>query len=169
MLPDLLFPTALLPGSLLFLFYGLVMLLSADKYLPTAGWGKSTLELVRKRPIQFGKRVAGFCLTVAILWIFAVPAISWMVHLLSGHAAPASSSLNGTHWDLLALGIGAVLVGYFMFTWPKKWVQSLLALDKEKLQDVATRRIWTLYIQVAGLYFAVLSLMSFSDFVRSLR
>jgi hypothetical protein len=68
------------------------------------------------------------------------------------------SSPRGTGWDSLAAGIGAVLVGYAMFTWPRKWVEGLFALDKEKLLDVPTRRISTLYIQVAGLYFDVFSL-----------
>ena len=169
MLPGLLFPTGLLLASLLFLFHGLVLFLAPDKYVPTSAWGQTTIKLVRKRPIQFGKRFAGFCLTVAILWILTVPAVSWILRLLSTRGFATSSSLHGTRWDLLALGIGAVLAGYFMFAWPKKWVEGLFALDKEKLQDVATRRIWTLYIQVAGLYFAVFSLLTFSDFVRSLR
>jgi hypothetical protein len=167
--PELLFPTGLLLVSLLFLFHGLVLLLAPDKYVPTSAWGQTTIKLVRKRPIQFGKRFAGFCLTVAILCIFTVPAILWIFRLLSSRIVAAPSSPRGTRWDLLAVGIGAVLVGYFMFTWPKKWVEALFALDKEKLQDVATRRIWTLYIQVAGLYFVVFSLLTFNDFVRSLR
>jgi len=56
-----------------------------------------------------------------------------------------------------------------MFAWPRKGVEALFALDKAKLQDVATRKIWGLYIQVTGLYCAVLALLAFSDFVRSLR
>jgi hypothetical protein len=169
MLPDLLFPTALLLTSLLFLFHGLVLLMAPDKYVPTSVWGQTTIKLARKQPIQFGKRFAGFCLTVAILWMFTVPVISWILRLFSARGVATPSSLSGTRWDLLAVGIGAVLVGYFMFAWPKKWVEALFALDKERLQDVATRRLWTLYIQVAGLNFAVFSLLTFSEFARSLR
>ena len=169
MLPELLFPTALLLGSLLGLFHGLVLLLAPDKYVPTASWDRTTLRLVRKRPNQVGKRFAGLCLTVAILWIFTVPAISWIFHLPSATAASGFSSQSRKRWDLLAFGIGAILVGYFMFTWPKQGVEALFTLDKKKLQDVATRRIWTLYVQVFGLCFAVFALMLFSDFVRSLR
>lgn len=70
MLPELLFPAEMLLMSLLFLFHGLVLLLAPDKYLPTSAWGQTTIKLVRKGPIHFGKRFAGFCLTVAILSVF---------------------------------------------------------------------------------------------------
>jgi hypothetical protein len=133
MLPDLLFPTGMLLISLLGLFHGLVLLLAPDKYVPTSTWGQTSIKLVRKRPFQFGKRFAGFCLTAMILWIFTVPAISWILRLLFTCGVEGSSSLRGTRWDLLAVGIGAVLVGYFMFAWPRKWVEALFALDKEKL------------------------------------
>jgi hypothetical protein len=158
MLPDLLFPTALLLTSLLFLFHGLVLLMAPEKCVPTSVWGQPTIKPARKQPIQFGKRFAGFCLTVAILWMFTVPVISWILRLFSARGVATPSSLRGT-----------VLVGYFMFARPKKWVEALFALDKERLQDVATRRLWTLYIQVAGLNFAAFSLLTFSQFVRSLR
>jgi hypothetical protein len=169
MLSELLFPTGLLLASLLFVFHGLVLLIAPDKYVPTSAWGQTTVKLARKPPIQFGKRFAGFCLTVAILWLFTVPAISSILRALSTPGAARSVPLEGTRWALLAVGIGAVSAGYFMIVWPKRWVEALFAMDKNKLQDVATQRIWTVYIQVAGLYLTVFSLLTFTDFVRTLR
>jgi len=171
MLADLLFPTALLLVSFLFLFHGLVLLLAPDKYISTLARDQTTIRLVRKRPVQYGQRFTGFFLTAGILWIFTVPAIERILHLISAHGVSGDGNVSpgNTRWDLLAVAIGEVLLGYFMISWPKKWVEALFVRDKEKLQDPATRRIWTLYIQLAGLYFSVFSLLLFVDFAKSLR
>ena len=172
MLLNLVFPTALLLLSFLFLFHGLVLLLAPDRYIPTLAGDQQTLRLVRKRPIQFGKRFAGFFLTAIILWIFTVSAVEKIWHLVTVHGLPGDGNAyfgDTNRWGLLAVSIGAVLVGYFMLMWPEKWVKELFRMDIEKLQDLATRKLWTLYIQLAGLYCSAFALVAFVGFVRRLR
>jgi hypothetical protein len=169
MLLNLLFPTARLLLSFLFLFHALVLLLAPDRYIPTLKGNLYTIKLVRRRAIQFGKRFAGFFLTAIILWAYTVPAVEKIFRLVTVQGFSGDGNVfvgDPIRWGLLAVSIGAVLIGYFMFMWPDKWVKELFRNDMEKLQDPATRKLWTLYIQLVGVCCSVFSLVIFVSLVR---
>jgi len=162
MLLNLLFPTALLLLSFLFLFHGLVLLLAPDRYIPALAGNQRTIT----------KRFAGFFLATIIFRLFTVPAVEKIWHLVTDYGPSGEGNVffgDTNRWGLLTISIGAVLVGYFMVMWPEKWVKELFRLDIEKLQDPAARKLWTLYIQLAGLYCSAFSLVAFVGFVRRLR
>jgi len=165
------FMTGLLLASLLFIFHGCVLLFAPDRYLPIYGWGSGEFRLVRKPPIQLGKRFLGLCLSVAIIWIFTVPAVSWMLHPRPSTITYGESPLprGVARWDLLILSAFVVTCSYFLLTRAERSVALMFAADKSRLQDKTTLRLWTIYVQLAALFFLVWSLLPLSQFVVSLR
>lgn len=171
MLEDWVFMTAVLMGSLLFIFHGCVLLLAPGRYLPLYSLGQTELKFARKPPLELGKRVLGLCFSTAILWLFTRPAILWMLHptavkISSGNSA---SPHGIARWGLLALSIFLVLCSYYLMTQPEKSVELLFAADKSKLKDKSTLRLWTIYVQLGGFFSIVWALFSLSDFIKSLR
>ncbi len=134
-------------------------------------WGQAELKLVRKPPLGLRKRVIGLCLSVAILWVFTLPAISWMLHPKVDKISWGESPLprGMPRWDLLALSVFVVTCSCFLMTRPDKSVELLFAADKSKLEDKTTLRHWTIYVQVGALFFLVWSLLPISQFIRSLQ
>jgi hypothetical protein len=164
--------TGLLLASLLFIFHGCVLLFAPGRYLPTYTWSPGEIRLVRKPPIQLGKKVLGLCLFVAIIWIFTVPAISWMLHPRPSTITSGESPLprGVVRWDLLILSAFVVTCSYFLLTRAERSVELMFAADKSRLQqDKTTLRLWTIYVQMAALFFLVWSLLPLSQFVVSLR
>ena len=171
MLENWVFMTGLLLASLLFAFHGCVLLFAPDRYLPMYSWRPGELRLVPKPPIYLGKRFAGLCLALAVICIFTVPAISWMLHPRPGTITSGESPLprGVARWDLLILSAFVITSGYFLFTRPENSVELLFSADKSKLQDKTTLRLWTIYVQSAALFFLVWSLLPLSNFILSLR
>jgi hypothetical protein len=165
------FWVALFLGSLLALFHGLVLLFAPAKYIPTYAWGEASLKLTHKESFQWGKRFLGLCSCVLIGWLFTRPAISWMLHPTRGELSGFESSAphDMARWDRLAIGVFALACGCFLFLRPEKAVEAVFSADKSKLQDRATRMLWTIYIEIFALCIAVWSLLPFGDFIKSLR
>lgn len=171
MLDGWVFETALLIVSLVLLFHGCILLFAPDRYIPISTWGPSSLRLVRKSPLQIGKRFVGLCLSVAIIGLFTLPAVSWMLHPKPGDISYGESPLPRTmaRWDLLGVAIVAIGCGYLLFMRPKKSVESLFAADINKLQDKTTLRLWIFYVRMSAYFFMVWSLLPLANFIRSLR
>ncbi len=144
MLESWVFMVALLLVSTLFLFHGLVLLIAPHKYLPQYEWGNpSKLELRRKPPLYMGRRFAGLCIAVLVAKMFVRPAIHWILH-----PAPATVSWGESllprgmvRWDLLALGILAIGIGYYLVRRPETSVRLMFTADEGKLSDKSTRRL----------------------------
>jgi hypothetical protein len=169
MLDSWLFGIALLLGSLLVLFHGCILLFCPNRYIPSRTWGQGSLKLVRKPPLQIGKRFGGLCVSVAIIWFFTLPAISWILHPKpDGRSSGESLPRMMVRWDLLGVAIFAIVCGYLLLMRTEKSVESLFAADRDKLQDKTTFRLWTIYVQVAAFLFVVWSLLPLSDFIKSL-
>jgi hypothetical protein len=171
MLENWVIMSGLLIGSLLFLFHGCVLLLAPNRYPPSSSWGQSELKLVRKPQSDLGKRVVGLCLSIAVFWMFMLPAISWMLHPGAVEISSGASPLpHGTaRWDLLALSTFLISCSSFMMAKTQESVELMFSADKTKLRDKTTLRFWTIYIQLAALYFIVCSLILISDFLKSSR
>ena len=123
-------------------------------------WGAPSLRLVRKPPFQFWKRVGGFCL----------PAIFHISGVKMGVVPKDATITPGTvRWDMLGLSLFVILGGYALLIRADQSVEMMFSADRSKLQDKLTRRLWTLYVQFAGLSFLVWSLLPISDFLKSFR
>jgi len=170
MLDSWVFRIALLLLSLLFLFHGCVLLFCPNRYIPSRGWGQGSLRLVRKPPLQIGKRFGGLCLSGAIIWFVTLPTISWILHPkpqgVSSGESPVPRMM--VRWDLLVVAIFAIACGYLLFMRTQKSVESLFAADTDMLQDKTTFRLWTTYLQATALFLVVWSLLPLSDFIKSL-
>lgn len=171
MLEDRLFGAALCLGSLLFIFHGCVLLFAPDRYLPLGSWGEPTIKLVREPPREIGKRVFGLCLSLAILFIFLLPGLLMLLHPEGKGVSFGNSPLprGMARWDMLGLGLFALLCGYLLLLKPERSVEMLFSTDKSKLEDMTTRRLWKTYVQLGGCCCLVWSLLPFSAFIGSLR
>lgn len=170
MLDSGIFKIAVLLVSLLFLFHGCILLFCPDRYIPSYNWGQGTLRLVRKPPLQIGKRFAGLCLSGAIIWFITLPVILGILHPKAEGISFGESPFSqmAVRWDLLGVGIFAIACGYLLFMRTEKTVESLFSADRDKLQDKVTFRLWTIYIQMAALFSVVWSLLPLSNFIKSL-
>jgi hypothetical protein len=171
MLENWIFMTGFLGFSLIFLFHGCILLIAPDRYIPSYTWGQPNLVLVRKRPFELGKRFLGLFFSGLAVWVFARPAIIWMLHPTKREISWGPSPLpqGMARWDMLGLALFALVCGYFLFTRPEKSVELMFTADRTKLNDKTTLRLWTLETQVFAFLFMVWSLLPMADFVRSLR
>ena len=166
------FAFALLLVSSLFLFHGLVLLIAPQKSLPTYSWGEQPkLELHRKPLLHLGKRFLGLCITVLVGGAFLRPAMKLMLHPTLSESSWGKSPLpsGSARWDLLVLGLFAATIGYYLMLQPGKLVVLMFAADESRLQNRNTRRLWTTYVRVAGVYAIAFSLLVFGQFIKSLR
>jgi hypothetical protein len=170
MLETWVFMTAFLGFCLIALFHGCVLLFAPDRYIPNH-WDQPSLRLVRKPPLQLGKRFSGMCLTVMIVWIFLRPVVTWMLHPVKRELISNQSPLpeGMARWDMLGITLFAWVCGYFLFTRSKRSVELMFSADRSKLQDKTTFRLWMLEVQAAGLLFVVWSLIPMAEFIESLR
>jgi hypothetical protein len=152
MLENRIFGAALFLASLLFLFHGCVLAFAPNRYLPLGSWGEPTIKLVRKPPREIGKRVFGLCLSLAILFIFTLPGLLMTLHPEGGSISFGNSPLphGMARWDMLGLGLFAVVCGYLLLLKPERSVEMLFSTDKSKLEDKATRMLWKIYVQMGG-------------------
>jgi hypothetical protein len=171
MLEERIFGSALFLGSLLFIFHGGVLLITPGRYLPLGGRGESTLRLVRKPPFEFWKRFFGLCLSVAVLLIFTLPGISIILNPGQGALSFGASPLppGSKRWDMLGIALIALASGYALLFWPERSVIAMFSSDERKLEDKTTKRLWILYVQVAGWLFLVWCLLPLGEFIKSLR
>ena len=169
MLDSWVFRIALLLLSLLFLFHGCVLLFYPNRYIPSRGWGRGSLRLVRKPPLQIGKRFGGLCLSAAIIWFVTLPAISWILHPKPDGISSGESPLPRitVRWDLLGVAIFAIACGYLLFMRTQKSVESFCGRygqaerqdDFPALDNLLTGN---------SAFSRRLVLLPFSDFIRSL-
>ncbi len=172
MLENWVFMVGLLLVSFLFAFHGIVLLIAPDKYLPTYEWGRpAKIELLRKRPLDLRKRFAGLCLAAVIVWVFMLPTITWMLHPKPGTISGGESPLprGMARWDLLAVGIFAVVSGCYLMVRPEGSIRLMFSANLKKLEEKSTLKLWTIYIQVAALFFLLWSLLPLNKFIKSLR
>jgi hypothetical protein len=171
MLEERIFGSAVFLGSLLFIFHGSILLIAPGRYLPMGTWGESTLKLVRKPPFEFWKRFAGLCLSVAVFIILTLPGFSMILHPKPGNLSFGNSPLppDSVRWDLLGFGLFALVSGYLLVLRPGRSVEMLFSSDKSKLEDKMTQKLWKLYVQTAGYFFLVWSLLPLSQFIKSFR
>src|SRR5579862_4086552 len=171
MLENWVFVTGFLGFSLIFLFHGCILLFAPDRYPAGYTWGQPSLILVRKRPFEFGKRFLGLCFSGMSLLVFARPAIIWTLHPTKSETTSGASPLpqSAARWDMLGLGVFALVCGYFLFTRPEKSVELMFTADRTKQEDKTTLRLWTLETQVFAFLLMVWSLLPMADFIRSLR
>jgi hypothetical protein len=162
--------TAFLLVSLLALFHGLVLIFAPARYITSSRLGESTLRLVKKPPFEFGKLFLGLVVSGLIVGVFVRPVVSWMLHptarVISGGKSPLP---EGTaRWDLLGIAVFAVVAGYILLSRAEKSVELLFTADKQKLEDKHTLRLWTIYVQLFGIFCVGWSLLPAADFFRSL-
>jgi hypothetical protein len=171
MLENRIFGSALFLGSSLFIFHGCVLLFAPDRYLPTGTWGGPTIRLVRKPPFEFWKRFAGLCLSVAVFMIFTLPSFSIILRPKSGNLSFGESPLppDSKRWDMLGIALIGLASGYALLFWPERSVVAMFSSDESKLEDKTTKRLWILYVQVAGCLFLVWCLLPLDEFIKSLR
>jgi hypothetical protein len=171
MLEERIFGSALFLGSLLFIFHGSILLIAPGRYLPMAAWGESTLKLVRKPPFEFWKRFAGLCLSVAVFIIFTLPGLSMILDPKPGNLSFGDSPLppGSKRWDMLGIALIALASGYALLFSPERSVVAMFSADERKLEDKTTKRLWILYVQVAGWLFLVWCLLPLGEFIKSLR
>jgi hypothetical protein len=171
MLENRIFGAALFLASLLFIFHGCILLFAPNRYLPIASWGEPTIKLVRKPPLEFGKRFAGLCLSVGVFLFFTLPGFSIVLHPKAGRVSLGQSPLHAgsARWDLLGVGIFALVCGYLLLLRPERSVEMMFLSEQEKLEDATTRRLWKLHVQMAGSFFLVWFLLPLGAFISSLR
>ena len=166
-----LFMIAVLIVSLLIVFHGFVLLTVPDKYIPSPQWGPPKIELLRKQPLEFGKRILGFCIVSVGVWFFMRPVLSWMLHPTPGAISSGDSPLppGMPRWDLLGLGIFTIAWVCYLILWPERSVRLMFSADPKRLDDKITLRLWTirarLFAAVGLVFFALL----LGDFIVSLR
>ena len=161
------FTVALLLGSLLFGFHGLVLLIAPDRYLPIVQLGRPTkLELLQKRPLDLGRRFAGLCI-MALAAMFARPAIAWVLHPKPDPISWGSSSWV-VRWDLLLLGLFEFGSGLFLMTRPEKSVWVMFWVDRKSLQDKTTLTLWVFYTRLFAAAPLLLCLLCLAEFIRTL-
>jgi hypothetical protein len=172
MLADWVFMVALLLASCLFLFHGIVLLLAPSKYLPLAEWGPyARLELRRKPPLYLSRRLTGLGLSALIVWWPMRHAILWMLRPTPGNisfGAPLAPT-GIAEWHLLGLGLFALAAGLYLIWKPQGSARMMLRGQIDTSEEGKRFRLWTLYVRIGGLCFAVFSLLLFNQFVRSLR
>lgn len=171
MLETRIFGAGLFLASLVFIFHGCVLLFAPKRYLPVARWGGSTIILVRKPPLELGKRFVGLCIIVAMFLIFTIPGLLMILNPGPASVSWGDSPLpHGTiRWDMLGFGLVAVFCGYLLMLRPEGSVKLLFSSDKTKLEDQTTRRLWTIQTRMVGSYCLLMSLLLFNGFIRSLR
>jgi len=97
------FATGFLGFALLGLFHAVILLSAPGRYIPAYEWNRPSLTLVRKTPLELGKRFAGLLLSAMIWWISVRPTVERMLHPLSGEITSGESPLprgmaRGTGW-----------------------------------------------------------------------
>jgi hypothetical protein len=171
MLETRIFGAGLFLASLVFIFHGCILLFAPKRYLPMGSWGASTIILVRKPPLDLGKRFVGLCIIVAMLLIFTMPGLLMVLSPSTTSVSWGDSALphSSVRWDMLAFGVAALLGGYLFWLRPQESVKLLFSSDRTKLEDQTTRRLWTIQTRMLGCYCLLMSLLLFSGFIRSLR
>jgi hypothetical protein len=171
MLEDRIFGSALVLVSLLLIFHGCILLFAPERYLPLGTWGEPTIRLVRKPPFDFWKRLVGLCPSVAVFLVFTFPGFSMILYPKAGSLSFGNSPLpqGSVRWDLLGFGLFALVCGYLLILRPQRSVEMMFTSDRSKLEDKTTQKLWKLYVQVFGSSCLVLSLLPFSQFIKSLR
>jgi hypothetical protein len=171
MLENLIFMLAVFGFCLYALFFGWMLLVAPGRCPAWYSWGQPSVTLVRKRPLELGKRFLGLCLSAMILFVF-------MPHVMPGIVHPARIVLSrgeslfpaGTaRWDELGFGLFGLAAGYYLLARPAKSVERMFWADTSRLKDKITLRLWTTAIRTAALAFTLLALLFVADFIRSLR
>lgn len=170
MLETRIFGAALFLVSLVFIFHGCVLLFTPHRYLPLNAWGQPTI-VFRKPSFELGKRFVGLCLVITIGWVFTRPSISIMVNPGTSSISWGSASLShaGPRWDLLGVGVFALICGGLLFLRSDQSVEQLFMMDSARLRDHMTRKLWNIYVQLVGVFALLWSLLPLSAFIRSIR
>jgi len=171
MLEDGIFMLAILGVSLYVLFYGCMLLVAPNRCPVQYNWGQPSITLARKRPLELGKRLAGLCLSVLILFVFMPHIIPRILHPVTSGLDRGESPfpLGTARWDELAFGLSGLVAGCYLIVRPEKSVELMFSADTSRLKDKTTLRLWTTGIRIAALGFMLLSLLFVADFIRSLR
>jgi hypothetical protein len=153
------------------LFYSLMLLIAPNRCPAHYKSGQPSLQLVRKPPLQLGKRFLGLCMSAGIVIIFVRPIVAGILHPASGTMSGGESQFSRgvARWDILAVGLLGAVAGYYLLTHPENSVELMFYSDTDKLKDKITLRIWTLAEQAAAVSIMLLSLVSVVSFVGSLR
>jgi hypothetical protein len=127
MLKTWIFMAATLGFLLYALFYGCMLLIAPNRCPAFYKWGQPSVVLVRKPPLQLGKRLLGLCLSVTIVFIFMRPIITGMLHPSSSALSYGNSPFRPgvARWDKLGFGL---LVGFGAYY----FVSSNADLDRKR-------------------------------------
>ena len=153
------------------LFFGCMLLVAPERCPVWYSWGQPSVKLARKRPLEFGKRFLGFCLSVVILFLFLPHIIPSVLHPVRSEISWGQSPFpsGAARWDQLAFGLFGLTAGYYLLTRPAKSVELMFWADTSRLKDQTTLRLWTIALRTAALAFVLLSLVSVAHFIQSLR
>ncbi len=171
MLEHWLLMAAILGFCLYVLFYSCMLLIAPNRCPPTYKWGQPSLRLVRKPPLELGKRFTGLCGSVVIVVIFLRPLITRMFHPAIGEVSWGKSPFapEMPRWDALGFGLFGTAAGYYLLMHPKRSVELMFSADTSRLKDKTTVRIWTFAVQTAAFGIMLASLVMLAGFIRSLR
>jgi hypothetical protein len=153
------------------LFFGCMLLIAPDRCPVRYNWGQPSVKLVRKRPLELGKRFLGLCLSVVILFLFLPHIIPWFLHPVRGELSLGRSPFpsGAARWDQLTFGLFGLTAGYYLLARPAKSVELMFWADTSRLKDQPTLRLWTIAMRTAALPFMLLSMLSVAHFIQSLR
>jgi hypothetical protein len=171
MLENWIFMMGVLGFCLYALFFGCMLLIAPDRCPIWYNWGQPSVKLVRKRPLELGKRFLGLCLSAVILFLFLPHIIPGLLHPVRSELSWGQSPFRSgaARWDQLAFGLFGLTAGYYLLARPAKSVELMFWADTSRLKDQTTLRLWTIAVRTAALAFMLLSLLSVAHFIQSLR
>ena len=180
MLEYWIFMAGVLLICLVVLFYSSMLLIAPNRCPSTYRWGQPSVKLVRRPPLELGKRLAGLLMSAVLLWFLVRPVILGMLlslkHSTMSHSGEYALTEGKSplpagmaRWDLLAFGVSTFAAGCYLLTHPVKSVELMFWADTSRLKDKTTLRLWTLQVRTAALAVMLLSLLSVATFIESLR
>jgi hypothetical protein len=171
MLEDWVFMIAVLDICLVGLFWGCMLLFAPSRCPPNYRWGQPSVQLVRKPPLELGKRFLGLCLSLVIAWVFARPVVGWMLHPNTrGLIYTKSPSPSGmARWDELGFGLLTLAGACYLMWRPERSVELMFWADTGRLKDRTTLRLWKFEVRMLASGIILMSMRLFADFIRSLR
>ncbi len=169
MLEDWVFMIAVLDICLVGLFWGCMLLSAPNRCPPNYRWGQPSIELVRKPPLELGKRFMGLCLSLIIAWIFARPVVGWMLHPMHRGLVYGKSPSGMARWDELGLGLFTLAGAYYLMLRPERSVELMFWADTSRLKDKTTLRLWKFEVRMLASGIMLMSLLLLANFIRSLR